>query len=212
MPSASSRPSSTSSDTTVINRRHALGLLTAASILPDPQFRQCLLPAQRVSRRSGQAVLRPRHDRHLRRLQGGRLPDHRQRQGALGRGQAAGLDLQDSEFDHRAGDRRGRGPRQGRLQVGRGDAQHRALEQGPHAALGDRGVRRAGLSGNRPAHRGRAHAEICRPVRLRQPRHRRRHRPVLADRQPAHRSRSSRSISSTGCAAACCRCPSAARN
>ena len=150
--------------------------------------------------------------RHLRRLQGGRLPDHRQRQGALGRGQAAGLDLQDSEFDHRAGDRRGRGPRQGRLQVGRRDAQHRALEQGPHAALGDRGVRRAGLSGNRPAHRGRAHAEICRPVRLRQPRHRRRHRPVLADRQFAHRSRSSRSISSTGCAAACCRCPSAARN
>ena len=150
--------------------------------------------------------------RHLRRLQGRRLPDHRQRQGALGRGPAAGLDLQDSELDHRAGDRRGRGSRQGRLQVGRGDAQHRGLEQGSHLALGDRGVRRAGLSGDRAAHRARAHAEICRPVRLRQPRHRRRHRPVLADRQPAHRSRFSRSISSTGCAAACCRFPSAARN
>ena len=33
-----------------------------------------------------------------------------------------------------------------------------------------------------------ADAEICRPVRIRQPRHRRRHRPVLADRQSAHRS------------------------
>jgi beta-lactamase class D len=38
MPSASFRHSSTSSDTTVINRRHALGLLTAASILPNRSF------------------------------------------------------------------------------------------------------------------------------------------------------------------------------
>ncbi len=57
-----------------------------------------------------------------------------------------------------------------------------------------------------------AHAEICRPDGLRQPRHRRRHRPVLAHGKPADRSRFSRSISSTGCAAACCRFPSAARN
>src|SRR6476620_4067477 len=34
MPSASSKASSTSSDTTVINRRHALGLLAATSLLP----------------------------------------------------------------------------------------------------------------------------------------------------------------------------------
>ncbi len=34
MPSASSRPPSTSSDTTVINRRHALGLLAATTLLP----------------------------------------------------------------------------------------------------------------------------------------------------------------------------------
>ena len=38
MPSASFLRSSTSSDTTVINRRHALGLLTAASILPSRSF------------------------------------------------------------------------------------------------------------------------------------------------------------------------------
>jgi beta-lactamase class D len=38
MPSASFQHSSTSSDTTVINRRHALGLLTAASILPNRSF------------------------------------------------------------------------------------------------------------------------------------------------------------------------------
>jgi beta-lactamase class D len=38
MPSASFRRSSTSSDITVINRRHALGLLTAASILPSRSF------------------------------------------------------------------------------------------------------------------------------------------------------------------------------
>src|SRR5689334_975401 len=38
MPSASFRRSSTSSDITVINRRHALGLLTAASILPNRSF------------------------------------------------------------------------------------------------------------------------------------------------------------------------------
>jgi beta-lactamase class D len=38
MPSASSRHPSTSSDKTVINRRHALGLLTAASILPSRSF------------------------------------------------------------------------------------------------------------------------------------------------------------------------------
>jgi beta-lactamase class D len=38
MPSASFQHSSTSSDTTVINRRHALGLLTAASILPSRSF------------------------------------------------------------------------------------------------------------------------------------------------------------------------------
>ena len=38
MPSASSRNSSTSPDKTVINRRHALGLLTAASILPNRSF------------------------------------------------------------------------------------------------------------------------------------------------------------------------------
>src|SRR5438046_4315806 len=35
MPFASSRNSSTSPDTAVINRRHALGLLTAASIIPS---------------------------------------------------------------------------------------------------------------------------------------------------------------------------------
>ena len=162
--------------------------LPPPACLPSRSLRQCLLPAQRVPRRSRQALLRSRHRRHLRRLQGRRLPDHRQRQGPLGRGQAAGLDLQDSEFAHRAGDRRGRGSRQGRLQVGRRDTQHRGLEQGPHAALGDRGVRGAGLSGDRAAHRRGADAEISRPVRLRQPRHRRRHRPVLADRQPAHRS------------------------
>src|SRR6185312_103191 len=34
MPSASSRPSSISSDTNVINRRHALGLLAATTLLP----------------------------------------------------------------------------------------------------------------------------------------------------------------------------------
>ena len=180
--------------------------------LARAQSCQCLLSTQRVSRRSVQAVLRARHNRHLRRLQGRRLPDHRQRQGALGRGPAAGLDLQDSELDHRAGDRRGRGPRQGRLQVGRGDAQHRSLEQGSHLALGDRGVRGAGLSGDRAAHRARAHAEICRPDGLRQPRHRRRHRPVLAHRATCGSIPFSRSISSTGCAAACCRFPSAARN
>src|SRR5829696_6740148 len=38
MPSTSFLHSSTSSDTTVINRRHALGLLTAASILPNRSF------------------------------------------------------------------------------------------------------------------------------------------------------------------------------
>ena len=38
MPSASFLPSSTSSDKAVINRRHALGLLTAASILPSRSF------------------------------------------------------------------------------------------------------------------------------------------------------------------------------
>jgi beta-lactamase class D len=38
MPFASFLPPSTSSDTTVINRRHALGLLTAASILPSRSF------------------------------------------------------------------------------------------------------------------------------------------------------------------------------
>jgi beta-lactamase class D len=38
MPSALSRHPSTSPDTTVINRRHALGLLTAASILPTRSF------------------------------------------------------------------------------------------------------------------------------------------------------------------------------
>ena len=56
-----------------------------------------------------------------------------------------------------------------------------------------------------------ANAEICRSVRLRQPRHRRRHRPVLADRQSCASIRSSRSISSTGCGAASCRCRNAAR-
>ena len=77
--------------------------------------------------------------------------------------------------------------------------------------IGDRGLRGAGLSGDRAPHRAGADAEICRSVRLRQPRHRRRHRPVLADRRLAHRSGRSRSISSTGCGAACCRSPSAAR-
>ena len=38
MPSTSFPHSSTSSDKTVINRRHALGLLTAASILPHRSF------------------------------------------------------------------------------------------------------------------------------------------------------------------------------
>jgi beta-lactamase class D len=38
MPFASFLPPSTSSDTPVINRRHALGLLTAASILPSRSF------------------------------------------------------------------------------------------------------------------------------------------------------------------------------
>ena len=50
-----------------------------------------------------------------------------------------------------------------------------------------------------------------RPARIRQSQHRRRHRPVLADRRPADRSRFSRSTFSTGCAAACCRFPNAAR-
>ena len=92
----------------VIHRRHALGLLAAASLLPSrslanvsPQrseFRDDL--AKRFSDRGNR--------RHLRRLQGRRLPDHRQRQESFGRGQAAGLDLQDPEFADRAGDRRGR--------------------------------------------------------------------------------------------------------
>ena len=131
---------------------------------------------------------------------------------AVGRGEAAGLDLQDSEFADRAGDRRGRRSRQGCLQMGRRDAQHRGLEQGSHPALGDRGFRGAGLSGDRAAHRRGADAEICRPVRIRQPRYRRRHRPVLADRQSCASIRCSRSISSTGCGAACCRSQSAARS
>ena len=38
MPSTSFLHSSTSSDIPVINRRHALGLLTAASVLPNRSF------------------------------------------------------------------------------------------------------------------------------------------------------------------------------
>ena len=95
---------------------------------------RCRAPAQRDSRGPGEAFYRRGNGRHLRRLQGRRLSRHRQRQESLGRGEAAGLDLQDPEFDDRAGDRRGRRSRQGRLQVGRRRQEHRGLEQGPHHA------------------------------------------------------------------------------
>ena len=129
----------------------------------------------------------------------------------LGRGQAAGLHLQDPEFGHRAGDRRGRRSRQGRLQVGRRRQKHRGLEQGPHHAHRDRGIRGAGLSGDRPAHRRGADAEICRSLRIRQPRYRRRHRPVLADRQFAHRSGAAGRFRRPAAARRACRSRNAAR-
>ena len=101
-----------------------------------PQPCQCLAPsAARFREDLAKRFYRSRDGRHLRRLQGRRLSDHRQRQGSLRRGQAAGLDLQDPEFADRAGDRRGRGSRQGRVQMGRGEARHRGLEQGSHLAL-----------------------------------------------------------------------------
>ncbi len=149
-------------------------------------------PAQRDPRGSGQAFCRRGDGRHFRRLQDRRLPHYRQRQGSLGAGDAAGLDLQDSEFGDCAGDRCRRRSRQGRFQMGRCGQKHRGLESRPHAALGDRRIRRAGLSGDRPAHRRGADAEIRRPVRIRQPRHRRRHRPILADRQAAQQRPASR--------------------
>ena len=172
----------------MINRRHALGLLAAASLLPSRGFAN-VAPQRSEIRETWPSILS---------MSGRSAPSSATRstiisiiasdKEPLGRGEAAGLDLQDSEFADRAGDRRGRRSRQGRLQVGRRRQKHRGLEQRPHHALGDRGLRGAGLSGDRAAHRRGADAEICRPVRIRQPRYRRRHRPVLADRQSAHRS------------------------
>ena len=171
----------------MINRRQALGLLAAASMFPSRSFANVSYQRNEfrddLARRffelgtEGTFVAYKVDDYLI-------IASDKVRSG---RGQTAGLDLQDPEFADRAGDRRGRRSRQGRLQVGRRDPQHRGLEQGPHHALGDRGVRGAGLSGDRAAHRRGADAEICRPARLRQPRYRRRHRPVLADRQFAHR-------------------------
>ena len=152
------------------------------------RFRQRRATAQRNPRRPRKAVRGRGHGRHLRRLQDRRLSDHRQRQGPLGAGVPAGVDLQDSEFADRAGNRRGRRSRQGRVQVGRRQAQHRGVESGPHPAFGDRRLRGAGVSGNRAPHRRGADAEIRRSVRIRQSQYRRRHRSVLADRRLAHRS------------------------
>ena len=172
----------------VIHRRHALGLISASLLLPSRAFADVAPAAQRDPSGAGPAFHRRGHCRHLCRLQDRRLPDHRQRQGPLGRSQVAGIDLQDSEFTDRAGNRRGRKIPTRMCSSGTASPGHRGLESRSHHAIGDRGLRGAGLSGNRAADRPRADAEICRPVRIRQPQHRRRHRSVLADRRFAHRS------------------------
>ena len=119
----------------LIHRRHALGLLAAAGLLPSRSFAD--VAPQRSEIREDLA-------KHFRdagtvgTFVGYKVDDyldHRQRQEPLGRGEAAGLDLQDPELADRAGNRRGRRSRQGRLQVGRGHAQHRGLEPRPHPAL-----------------------------------------------------------------------------
>ena len=144
----------------LINRRHALGLFAAASLLPSRSFADVAPQRSEIREDLAQAFYRRGNGRHLRRLQGRRLSGDRQRQESLGRGETAGLDLQDSEFADRAGDRRGRRSRQGRVQMGRRGQKHRGVESRPHPALGDRGIRRAGLSGDRAAHRRGADAEI----------------------------------------------------
>ena len=205
-------PPSTSSDTTVINRRHALGLLAATSLLPArslanvsyqrSEFRDDLSRRFFALGTTGTFVGYKVDDYLI-------IASDKVRSGE-GQLPASTFKIPNSIIALETGvvedpDK----------DVFKWDGVTRSIEawnKDHTLALGDRGVRGAGLSGDRAAHRAGAHAEICRPVRLRQPRHRRRHRPVLADRQPADRSRFSRSISSTGCAAACCRSPSAARN
>ena len=172
----------------VINRRHALGLLAAASILPSRSLAN--VSYQRSEFREGLArrffdlgtegtFVAYKVDDYL------IIASDKVRSGE-GKLPASTFKIPNSLIALETGVVAG--SRQGRVQVGRGEARYRGLEQGPHLALGDRRFRRAGLSGDRPAHRTGADAEICRPVRIRQPRYRRRHRPVLADRQFAHRS------------------------
>ena len=113
----------------VINRRHALGLLAAASLLPSRSFAD--VAQQRSEIRDGLA----KHfidDGTVGTFVGYKVDDYliiASDKESLRGGEAAGLDLQDSEFADRAGDRRGRGPRQGRLQVGRGQAPIEAWNQ-----------------------------------------------------------------------------------
>ena len=107
---------------------------------------------------------------------------------ALGRGQAAGLDLQGSEFGDRAGDRRCRRSRQGRLQMGRRRQIIEAWNKDHTMRSAIPVFRGARLSGDCAARRRGADAEICRSVRIWQPRYRRRHRPVWLTGNLAYRS------------------------
>ena len=113
----------------MINRRHALGLFAAAGVLPVAQLCQCrassaaksatTLPSTSSDEGTAGTFVGYKVDDYL------IIASDKDRSGEA---QAAGLDLQDSEFADRAGDRRGRRPRQGRLQVGRRQAQDRGLE------------------------------------------------------------------------------------
>ena len=81
------------------------------------------------------------------------------------------------------------GPRQGRLQMGRRQA--RRSRPGTRTTRCARAIAASAVPVYQEIARrigAGAHAEICRPARIRQSQYRRRHRPVLADRRSAHRS------------------------
>src|SRR4051794_40199623 len=151
------------SDLPVINRRHALGLFAAASILPSRSFAN--VSYQRSEFRDDLAK-RFFDLGTVGTFVGYKVDDYlivasdKVRSGEA-KLPASTFKIPNSVIALETGC--GRRSRQGPFQVGRCRQEHRSLEQGSHTALGDRGLGGAGLSGDRAAHRCRADAAISRP-------------------------------------------------
>ena len=88
----------------MIDRRHVLALLAAASALPSRRFANVAPPRSEI-RPDLAKLFSDAGTRDFCRLQGRRLPPDLQRHRSLRRSEAAGVDLQDSEFVDCARDR-----------------------------------------------------------------------------------------------------------